>query len=46
VWQVQTPTGTGESEPGGCQSHCLGSRAQSHAPATPPHTPVVPPISA
>jgi hypothetical protein len=46
--QVQAPAaaGAGESEPRSYQSHCLGLRAQFHAPATPPHTLVVPPADA
>jgi hypothetical protein len=37
VRQVEAPAEAraGESEPGGYQSHCLSSRAQTHAPAPP-----------
>jgi hypothetical protein len=33
-----------ESRSGGCRSHCLSSRARTHAPAPPPDTPPIPPI--
>jgi hypothetical protein len=42
--QAPAPAGAGESKPGGYRSRCLGSRAQSHAPATHSHVPTVPPV--